>query len=101
MKEIVDRVHQNSVNKGFWDGLDPNDPRAVMTKLALITSEIGEAVEAVRDGNDEGLREELADITIRTMDLARAKGFDHEQDVLAKAAKNESRPYQHGRKVGI
>ena len=85
-----------AVAHGFWEGHDPSDTTVRLAKLALIASEVGEAVEAVRvrGGN---FAEELADICIRVFDLACACGVDLEEALLAKMAKNITRPRMHGK----
>ena len=95
--------------------LTPND---VGAKLALIHSEVSEALEAVRDGElatyeigpdgtrydapaghkPEGLPVELADIVIRVADLAGAMGVDLEDAVIRKMQYNAGRPMRHGGK---
>ncbi len=70
----------------------------VPTKLALIMSECSEALEAHRKGEDEDLPYELADIILRTMQLAEALGIDLQKAVEEKHAINVNRPYKHGNK---
>lgn len=107
-------AHENAVRHGFYDMqealLDDLNARDepdladeahrnfVLAQLAKIASEVGEAVSAIQKNRDfAGLGEELADITIRTMDLAAYLGYDHGTDVMLKMAKNASRPYKHGK----
>lgn len=73
------------------------DRHFLMTQLALITSEVGEAMQAVRRGEELG--PELADVIIRTLDLAAAEGIDIGAAVVDKMIYNEGRPYKHGRLV--
>jgi NTP pyrophosphatase (non-canonical NTP hydrolase) len=70
----------------------------VPTKLALISSEVSEALEAHREKNDDHIGEELADVVIRTMDLAEALGINLIKKMLDKQAKNEARAFKHGNK---
>lgn len=107
-------AHRNAAGHGFYDDIDNimdyfsvNDqPRLaeyarrdfVLGQLAKIASEIGECVEVIQKQRFyEGLNEELADITIRTMDLADYLGFHHGHDVAAKMERNSSRPRLHGK----
>ena len=98
--EMQKAAFWNSRDKGFWE-LNPLDSTVQLAKLALVTSEIGEAVEAIRDQDYANLEEELADIVIRTGDLAHALGFELESAVEDKIRKTAARPKGHGRKVAI
>lgn len=67
--------------------------------LALITSEMSEALEAFR--NDAPLAafgEELADTIIRVLDCAAGLGLNMDAAVRAKIEKNKTRGYRHGGK---
>lgn len=74
-------------------------------KLALMHSELGEALEGVRDGDTPSkkipafsqVEEELADIVIRIMDLSGRQGYRLGRAIIEKMAYNASRPYKHGR----
>lgn len=87
---------------GFWSDYDATDriqfdKLVILSKLALIVSEVGEAVEAVRTGNAEELGEELADIIIRTLDMAHQLGYDVQSEVYSKMQYNITRPFKHGK----
>ncbi|OQA09445.1 MAG: hypothetical protein BWY66_00544 [bacterium ADurb.Bin374] len=77
-----------------------------MTALALIHCEVSEAVEGLRHGNPpsehipefSAVEEELADIVIRRMDLAGAKGYRLAEAIIAKHEFNKARPHKHGGK---
>lgn len=95
LNEMRDRAYANAVNKGFHDS---EVTRLVPVKLALVHTEVSEAIEADRKGDDENFGEEIADIFIRLGDLCGMKGIDIESIVASKMAYNESRPYLHGNK---
>jgi NTP pyrophosphatase (non-canonical NTP hydrolase) len=94
---------------GFHDGIDA---RSFVEKLALIHSEVSEALEEWRAGHaftevyyggvdhlkPEGIPIELADVVIRVLDLAAIYDIDLEDAVLTKMAFNRGRPFRHGGK---
>lgn len=103
IQHLVNRCYQNSREHGFWDDPAKNDP---LIKLALITSEVGEAVEAFRKPGKsdhiihfKGIEEELADIVIRVFDLAGAFDLRLAEAITAKMEYNEGRPRMHGGKL--
>jgi NTP pyrophosphatase (non-canonical NTP hydrolase) len=66
--------------------------KTVLEALALIASEVGEAVNECRgDAPTENFGEELADIILRTADLARWQGIDLGAAIERKMAINEQR----------
>lgn len=78
----------------------------VAAKLALIHSEVSEALETWRDtgyvGHTNGLgnlMEELADAEIRIKELAHMVGGGLGAAETAKMHKNHGRPHKHGRKM--
>jgi NTP pyrophosphatase (non-canonical NTP hydrolase) len=79
--------------KGWHD-----EPREIGTALALIHSEVSEALEADRKGWEENFREELADVVIRIGDLCGELGIDLEKEIRIKMDYNRQRPYKHGKK---
>jgi len=115
-------AHAMAVSKGWW-----NEDRGVPECLALIHSEVSEALEDYRNGlmstvlhmdgglqiqpepktfldyasagaKPEGFPIELADILIRIFDLAGRLNIDLDQAVAIKMAYNATRPERHGGK---
>jgi NTP pyrophosphatase (non-canonical NTP hydrolase) len=81
-------------SKGWHD-----EPRETGTILALIHSEVSEALEADRKGNKENFAEELADVCIRVFDLCGSRGIDLEKAISEKIEYNKTRTYKHGGKA--
>lgn len=74
------------------------DPNQVPADLALIHSEVSEALEAFRRGDRHGFGEECADVFIRLLGLCHGLGIDLAGATAAKMAKNATRPHRHGDK---
>lgn len=86
-------IHQLAKSKGWYD-----DERPVPELLCLIHSEVSEALEAYRDGDDINFAEECADIAIRLMDMCEYLDIDLEREIWKKHEYNQTRPYRHGGK---
>ena len=112
LNELARDCHENSKAHGFYDGynrlrniLSVNEYRFelgemhVSRLLALIHSEVSEALEAVRKGQlkNDDFQEELADVLIRVFDLAGWLGIDLDEVVKKKMAFNQMRPHKHGK----
>lgn len=86
------------------------DDRTFVEKLALVHSEVSEALEEYRDGHlidetyfdgtkPEGVPIELADAVIRIFDLAGIYGIDIDAAISTKQDFNRTRPFRHGGKA--
>ncbi len=68
------------------------------TLIMLIVTELAEAVEGLRHGDDANHAEEMADALIRTLDYCKGYGIDIEKAVVEKMSRNAQRPPMHGKK---
>lgn len=119
LNTLCREAHENSKSKGFYD-----EPKNIGEMLALIHSEVSEALEADRKGKycqeyddcaqylDEDDRfiaaykadikgtfeEEMADIVIRVFDMCGYKGIDLAAHVDMKMRFNSLREHKHGKK---
>lgn len=155
IKQLQEAIHANAVDKGFWDctmcdgngayavqpgalGLDWDESTCSTCEgtgryrndgesIALIHSELSEALECLRDGTGDrksqkietleeswrerndgtpiqlepyetNLAEELADVVIRVMDFAESKGIDLGKAIEWKMEFNQGRPHKHNRR---
>ena len=107
-------IAANNRDKGWRDEHVPTDAkglgRYIAVNLMLIVSEASEALEDARAGNfaastnpqtgkAEGLPSELADIVIRTLDLADILGIDLTRALEEKHSYNLGRAHRHGGKL--
>lgn len=74
------------------------DSYKVPAILALIHSEVSEALEAFRHSDRENFEEEIANTIIRCLDLTAGMGIDIEKAVRDKMEINRGRGYKHGGK---
>jgi len=129
LNELRDKIHANAKAKGFYDNeinYASESSRALehaffAQKIALIHSELSEALEADRVNrwaNIEDLsrpikdlyfpdsfeyavkntvEDELADVIIRVLDMCGGLEIDIEKHVELKMKYNETRNYKHGK----
>jgi len=101
-KDVSEKVYEVNVKNGWWES-ERNDGEIV----ALIHSELSEALESLRHGNPasdhipefSGVEEELADVVIRIMDYAKARNLRIPEAIEAKIEFNSNRGYKHGGKT--
>lgn len=92
----------NAVNSANgWKVCTPadwHDPHKIPAMLALIHSEISEALEGFRHNDRENFQEEMADSLIRLLDCATGLGLNLDTAVREKIEKNKQRGLHHGGK---
>jgi len=124
LNELARYIHKNAVEHGWWE-----TERGIPELLALVHSEVSEALEEWRDDNrpnmvyynmsngyqacfatqdiknpppglkPEGVPVELADVIIRILDMVEYFGIDIDKVIQLKMAYNLTRPYRHGGKL--
>jgi len=116
LNELSRAAYDNAKAKGFHDGDNCKTPVELYAKwTANLHGEVSELWEAARKGKlkgpcdkatqddikrDEFLtceEEELADIIIRVLDTAGARGINIGRAVLLKMQYNATRPHMHGK----
>lgn len=100
---LIMEAHKTAVDHGFWDSMTPRNQGEM---IALMHSELSEALEALRNGRTadkhcpthDALAVELADVLVRIFDFCGGFGVDLAPALRAKMAYNKGRPLKHGKK---
>ena len=125
INEISKEIHQNNIDKGFWED---KETKNVGELLMLVVSELSEALEAHRKNKHANItgfemekgyhvhgdklnfeesfqvhikdtfEDEIADAVIRLFDVASGLDFDLEFFIRHKLDYNKTRPYKHNKK---
>lgn len=101
LTELGDEVNRINRANG-WTILTPEDwdnAYTIPTALALIHSEVSEALEGFREGDRQNVAEELADVLIRVLNVADGLEINMDEEVSKKMEKNRHRGHRHGGKV--
>ena len=104
IKQLQKICYQIAVENGFWDGIinyvTPNDNRNNAEMIALMHSELSEALEELRKPNCKMklVGEELADCVIRILDFCGGRNIDLQTAIEKKIKKNKKRRHKHGKK---
>ena len=130
---LASQAHDTAVSKGWWSNEDATILHGIANEsclsrvdrvnldkiaakleakndgemIALMHSELSEALEALRHGNPpddkipefSGVEAELADVIIRIFDLCSQRGWRVAEALVAKMEMNKSRSVKHGGKL--
>jgi NTP pyrophosphatase (non-canonical NTP hydrolase) len=111
LRQMTDELREINVSKGFRVPEGGPGQNTFGDYIALLHSEVSEALEAYRswkleDATEpiysrqlpkpEGVGSELADVLIRLIDTADVFGIDLAREYHRKVAYNRTRSYQHG-----
>lgn len=100
LEELQADIHGTAIKSGWWE-----DEKNMGESIALMHSELSEALEAHRHGNPpddkipefSGVAAEFADCIIRILDVSKGLDIDVIGALFKKAEFNKTRPYKHGK----
>lgn len=106
LNELADSIHQLAKSKG-WHSFGETELQFVTRFIANLHGEASELWEAARNNQLHSAcdktpkltceEEEVADLLIRTLDFAAARGIDIDNAVKIKQEFNATRPHRHGK----
>lgn len=112
---VAHQVHDVNAKNGWWEDREAiasahphGKHQVILAALALVTTEISEAVEAIRKHDQttwsdtktkDTFARELAGATLRIMDLAVWTGVDLGEAIRAELEANKGRGHKHGGKA--
>lgn len=106
LKNFSEQVYATAKKNGFWEDDGTPLPTKKAEKLALMHSELSEALEAVRKPSPDKYcpqfsseAVELADALIRMLDYCEHYQIPLLEAAEAKAQFNSTRPYKHGKTI--
>lgn len=100
----IESIVNERSNREGWD-FNSENLESVASKLALMHSEISEALESLREGDPvsdkipefTGMEEEFADLIMRLMHISHKRNLRVPEAIFAKLNYNLTRPHKHGK----
>jgi len=115
INRVAIEVHRVNEMNGWWKDREAiirlhanGQHQVILAALALVVSEVAEAMEAIRKHEadtwtdtttKDTFARELAGATVRIMDLAAWTGVDLGEAIRAELEANKARGYKHGGKA--